>query len=151
MTEPKDRSNGAIVPTNAAELVSGAVGKISSVEGMTALKQVVAVVQETIKLHETESTKREQLKTYRQTQVARLKLVENTLGRYFDLVFPERHETNKRLFENLDVAVKSGDVAAMQAVVAGIVQVAQTSPLKDLGNLTELVKAMDDPDAVFEL
>ena len=74
-----------------------------------------------------------------------------TLHRYFDLTFAERRETNKRLFDSLDTAVRSGDVAAMQTVVAGIVQVAQTSPLADLGNLTGLIEAMDDPEAVFEL
>lgn len=51
----------------------------------------------------------------------------------------------------LVILTPRGDVATMQAVVTGIVQVAQISPLADLGNLTGVIEAMDDPEAVFEL
>lgn len=51
----------------------------------------------------------------------------------------------------LVIITPRGDVATMQAVVTGIVQVAQISPLADLGNLTRVIEAMDDPEAVFEL
>jgi hypothetical protein len=151
MPDPNDERNGIVVPANAAEVVNTAVDRITSAEAFGSLKEIVTVVQGLIQLHEEQSTKRGQLVTYRETQIARIQLVENTLHRYLDLTFAERRETNKRLFDSLDAAVRSGDVPAMQAVVAGIVQVAQTSPLADLGNIAELVKAMDDPDAVFEL
>ena len=151
MPEPKQEGSGTVVPASAGETVNTVVGKITSTEAFDSLTEVVSVVRGLIQLHETESTKREQLVTYRETQIARLRLVENTLHRYLDATFAERHETNRRLFDSLDEAVKSGDLAAMQTVVAGIVQVAQVSPLADLGNLAELVKAMDDPGAVFEL
>lgn len=151
MPDPKKERNGVVVPVNAVEAVDVFFGKISSAEAFGSLKEIVTVVQGLVELHENQSTKREQLVTYRETQIARLQLVENTLHRYFDLTFAERRETNKRLFDSLDAAVKSGDVAAMQTVVAGIVQVAQTSPLADLGNLTGLIEAMYDPEAVFEL
>ncbi len=151
MSDPKKERNGVVVPTSAVEVVDVFVGKITSAEAFGSLKEIVTVVQGLVELHEKQSTKREQLVTYRETQIARLQLVERTLHRYFDLTFAERHETNKRLFDSLDTAVRSGDVAAMQTVVAGIVQVAQTSPLADLGNLTGLIEAMDDPEAVFEL
>ena len=150
MPNPKDEGPGIVVPTNAAA-VYAVVGKLTSAEAFGSLKEIVTVVQGLVQLHEEQSTKREQLVTYRETQIARIQLVEDTLHRYFDLTFAERRETNKRLFDSLDAAVNSGDVAAMQTVVAGIVQVAQTSPLADLSNLSELIKAMDDPTAVFEL
>lgn len=151
MSDPKKERNGVVVPTTAVDAVDVFVGKITSAEAFGSLKEVVTVVQGLIELHEKQSTKRAQLVTYRETQIARLQLVESTLHRYFDLTFAERQETNKRLFDSLDAAVRSGDVAAMQTVVAGIVQVAHTSPLADLGNLTGLIEAMDDPEAVFEL
>lgn len=151
MPDPKDERSGIVVPANAAEVVNTVVDRITSAEAFGSLKEIVTGVQGLIQLHEEQSTKREQLVTYRETQIARIMLVENALHRYLDLTFAERRETTKRLFDSLDVAVRSGDVPAMQAVVAGIVQVAQASPLADLGNIAELVKAMDDPDAVFAL
>jgi len=151
MADQKDTSDGAIVPATAAEVVIGAVEKVSSPEAVGALTELVEAVRETIQIYATESTKREKLKTYRETEVARIELARDTLHNYFDRIFAERRETNRRLFDSLDLAVKSGDVAAMQAVVTGIVEVARTSPLADLCNITELVRAMDDPNAVFEL
>ncbi|RNE48052.1 hypothetical protein [Corynebacterium alimapuense] len=151
MTDPKKESNNASVPINAPEVIDIVLAKIPSTEAFVSLKEIVTVVQSLVELHEKESTKREQLVAYRETEIARLQLAENTLHHYFDLIFAERRETNKRLFNGLDAAVRSGDVAAMQTVVGGIVQVAQTSPLADIGNLTGLIEAMDDPKAVFEL
>lgn len=151
MADHKSGSDGAIVPVTAAEVVRGAVERVSDPEAVGALTELVGAVRETVQIWATESTKREKLKTYRETEVARIELARDTLRNYFDRIFAERRETNSRLFDSLDLALQSGDVAAMQAVVTGIVEVASTSPLADLCNITELVRAMDDPNAVFEL
>lgn len=131
--------------------VVGAMGELSAADALSALTQIVGVVGESIKIHEAESTKREKLKTYRATEVARIKSSEKILRKYFDQIFAERSETHRRLFENLEAALASGNVEAMQAVVGGIVDVARTSPLADIGNIGELRRAMDDPNTIFEL
>jgi hypothetical protein len=38
----------------------------------------------------------------------------------------------------------------MQAILGGIVEVARTSPLADIGNIGELQRAMADPNTTFE-
>lgn len=73
------------------------------------------------------------------------------LKQYFDQIFAERTETHKKLFAGLDVALESGDTAALQTIVGGIVEVARTSPLAGIGDIGELKRAMEDPDAVFDL
>lgn len=148
MPNQKGASNGGDLPVKPAELVVGAAGKLSPAD---ALKLFVGIAREAVQLHETEITKRERLHTYRDTEVARIKASEKALRDYFDQVFAERRETHKRLFEGLDRALESGDVAAVQTVVGGIVEVARTSPLADIGNLGELRRAMGDPNTVFEL
>ena len=130
--------------------VSSAVGSISATDAFAALKLLVDATRETIQGVEVESTKREKLRTYREAEVARIQASERVLHDYFDRVFAERRETHQQLFVRLDVALRSGDVAAIQAVVGGIVEIARTSPLANLGNLAELRAAMDDPDTVFE-
>ena len=141
---------GSALPAKATELVAGAAGKISPVDALNALNQLVGAARESFQVHETESTKREKLRTYRETEVARIKASEEVLREYFDRAFEERRETHKRLFEGLDRALDSGDVTAMQTVVGGIVEVARTSPLASIGDLGELRRAMDDPNTVFE-
>lgn len=154
MSDEKNSPKGTAMAAKVTELVTGAAGKLSEADTLTAftaLSQIVGTVRESIQIHEVESTKREKLKTYRETEVARINASKKILREYFDRVFEERRETNKRLFDSLDLALKSGDVAAMQTVVGGIVEVARTSPLANIGDLGELRRAMDDPNAVFEL
>lgn len=47
-------------------------------------------MREAIQIHETESRKREKLKTYRETEVARIKTSEKTLRYYLDRTYEER-------------------------------------------------------------
>ena len=142
--------NSSLVPPKLGSVIAAAASKISAADALGALTQLVDATREAIQIHETESTKREKLKTYRETEVARIQASERVLRDYFDRVFAERAETHQRLFATLDAALQAGDVQAMQTVVSGIVEVARVSPLANLGNLAELRAAMDDPDAVFE-
>lgn len=148
-------TNGKDLPvplTNrVAEVVVGAASKINTPEALSALTQMVSAVREFHQVHQTESTRREKLRTYRDTEVERIKASERVLRDYFDRVFEERRETHERLFQSLDAALASGDVGAIQTVVGGIVEVARTSPLADVGNLAALRQAMGDPDAVFDI
>lgn len=126
-------------------------GEITGVDALAALNQIVTAARESVEIHETERTKREKLRTYRETEVRRIKSSEKMLKQYFDQIFAERAETHRKLFAGLDVALESGDTAALQTIVGGIIEVARTSPLAGIGDMAELKRAMDDPDAVFDL
>lgn len=150
MADDKIPAEGRLTPAKMSEVVFAAAGKISGPDAFRALTLLVDAARESIQIHETESTKREKLRAYRETEVERIKASERVLREYFDRVFDERRATHKQLFDSLDAALQSGDVGAMQTVVGGIVEVARTSPLANIGNLAELRSAMDDPNAVFE-
>ncbi|USQ80108.1 hypothetical protein NF556_00125 [Ornithinimicrobium faecis] len=141
----------AVEPTAITDPVSHSISTLADGNALGALSKLVEATLETVQIHQAESTKRERLRTYRETEVERIKASERVLRDYFDRVFDERRETHERLFANLDLALQAGDVTAMQTVVGGIVEVARTSPLASIGNLGELRRAMDDPNAVFEL
>jgi fructose-1,6-bisphosphatase/sedoheptulose 1,7-bisphosphatase-like protein len=126
-------------------------GEITGVDALAALNQLVTAARESIEIHETESTKREKLRTYRETEVRRIKSSEKMLQQYFDQIFAERAVTHGKLFAGLDVALERGDTAALQTIVGGIVEVARTSPLAGMGDIAQLKRAMEDPDAVFDL
>lgn len=126
-------------------------GEITGIDALAALNQLITAARESVEIHETESTKREKLRTYRETEVRRIKASEKLLKHYFDQIFAEREQTHKKLFAGLDVAIESGDTAAMQTIVGGIVEVARTSPLAGIGDIAELNRAMEDPNAVFDL
>ncbi|WP_234808289.1 hypothetical protein [Mycolicibacter kumamotonensis] len=130
----------------------GRVGaKFSALDGFNALTQIVDVTRECIKVTQSESTQRTRIRAYEKTEVARIKAAEAVLKDYFEQVFAERRATFEALFTRLDQALEAGNGEALNAVVRGIVDIARTSPLADLGDLGQIRAALDDPDQVWDL
>lgn len=151
MTSKTSSPSSAVVRGRTGRTISESLGQVSATDAMSALTQLVGFVQESVRLHESESTKREQLRTYRETEVARVHASERVIREYLDLTLKERRETHRELFTRLDTAIETGDTAAMQTLVSGIVEIARVSPLNGIANLGDLLRAMADPNAVFEL
>lgn len=51
----------------------------------------------------------------------------------------------------MDQALEARDTGTVQTVVGGIVTLAKDSPLANIGDLSQLRNAWDDPDVQFEL
>lgn len=124
---------------------------IAALDGFAALNQIVDAAKECITTHAFESTKQSRIQAYEHTEVARIKAAERTLKRYFGQVFVERHETFEALFSRLDRALDEGNGDAMSAVLQGIVDIAKSSPLAELGDLGQIRAALGDPNYVFDL
>jgi len=114
------------------EVVGKALGSIEVFDAMKALNTVVAAAREYGEISQTEQSRRAAIAAAEAVQVGRLQAAENTLRMYFDRVFEERRETNQAMFERLDQAMETGDPRLVQAVVSGIVELAQSSPLSEL-------------------
>ena len=124
---------------------------IAGLDGFAALGQMVEAARECLKVNQVESTKRAGIRVYKETEVARIKAAEAILKRYFEQVFAERRATFEELFSRLDQALDQGNAKVINVVLRGIVDVACTSPLADLGDLSQIRAALDDPDQVWEL
>ena len=111
----------------------------------------VEAARECLQVHEVESTKRARFQAYEATEVARIKAAEAFLKNYFDQAFAERRGLYQELFARLDRALDDGNGEILQDVVRGIVDIAQHSPLRDIGDLGQVRAALDDPDQVWEL
>jgi hypothetical protein len=103
------------------------------------------------KPHEVESTKRTRIRAYEETEVARIRAAEKVLQGYFEQVFAERRGNFEQLFSRLDDALEKGNGEATAVVLQSIVDIARTSPLADLGDLSQIRAALDDPDQVWDL
>jgi len=134
-----------------AKVVSRGVGSVSALQGFDALNQIVSAAKECIAVHEVERTKRARLQTYETAEVARIKAAESVLKDYFVQVFAERRSNFDELFTRLDVALEANDGETVSLMVRGIVDIAKTSPLADLGDLGKIREALDDPNQVWEL
>jgi hypothetical protein len=143
--------------TSAKKPVEGVVlppaGKstLRSVDALGALNNIVDVVREYGRIREEERTKRAKITAYETVEVARIRAAESVLKQYFEQVFAERSRTIDGLFEHLDDAMTRGDGTAATTALQGIVDLAKSSPLADISDLTQVRKALDDPDHVWEL
>ena len=144
MADAKKVYTGKVIPPRASE-------KLTALQGLNALQQVVDSAKECFLVHEEESTKRARIRAYEQTEVARIKAAEAVLKDYFSQVFAERRSGFDDLFARLDRAMDDGDGETVHAVLRGIVDIARTSPLADLGDLSQICAALDDPDQVWDL
>ena len=124
---------------------------IAAVDGFAALNQIVEAARECINVHEVESTKRAKLAAYETTEVARIRAAETVLRDYFAQVFAERRNLYEELFARLDQALDKGNGEILHSVVRGIVDIAKSSPLADMGDLGKVRAALDDPNQVWEL
>lgn len=68
-----------------------------------------------------------------------------------DLVFDERRENFRRLFDNLDSTMESGDAAQTAAILTSITELARESPFKELANLEIVVSDLKRPDQVWDV
>lgn len=126
-------------------------GGPSGLDGFNALNQIVNAAHDFGVIYQTERTKRARLDTYEHTEIARIKAAEGILRGYFENVFAERRSNFQELFARLDSALEQRNGEMVNTVVRGIVDVARTSPLADLGDLSQLRAALDDPDQVWDL
>jgi hypothetical protein len=133
------------------KVVSPGKSPLSALDGLAALNQIVDAARECIKIHEVESTMRARIDAYRVTEVARIRAAEEVLRSYFEQVFAERRTTYEDLFSRLDRALDQGNNEVVSVVLRGIVDVARTSPLADMGDLSQVRAALDDPEQVWDL
>ncbi|MCV7056481.1 hypothetical protein H7I56_15070 [Mycolicibacterium gilvum] len=123
---------------------------ITPLQGFDALNQIVNATRECIAVHQVEKTKRARLEVYETTEIARIKAAESVLRDYFAQIFAERRANFEELFTRLDTALEAQDGETINLVVRGIVDIAKSSPLADLGDLGKIREALDDPNQVWE-
>lgn len=133
------------------KVVKGPVRAVAPTEGFSALMQVVEMAQRGFVVYHEESSKRRRLDAYQETEVKRIKEASDRLRQYFDLAFAERRAVYEEMFTRLDRALDSENNEALHSVVLGIVDLAKTSPLANMGDLAQVRAALDDPDQVWDL
>ena len=134
-----------------AKVVDGAKSAASATDGFQALKLIVEATREAVVVTQTETSKRKRLATYEATEIERIRRAESVLKDYFAQVFAERRATFDEMFTRLDQALEQGNGEVVNIVMRGIVDVAKSSPLADVGDLSQIRAALDDPNQVWDL
>lgn len=115
------------------------------------LAQMVDAADQWVKVIQEESTRREEIRAWESTERERIVAQRDVLLRGLELTHDERRENFRRLFDNLDVAIRSEDAAAAASVLDSITQLAKSSPFKDLANVAFVVNELKQPDRTWKM
>ena len=124
---------------------------IPNADAFAALKEIVAAAREYGRIRQAQQTKRAAIAAAEHVQVARIHAAEKNLRPYFERVFAERAQTSGEMFVRLDQAMVSGDPQMVHAVVRGIVDLAQSSPLAGLDDFGKFWAELGTDDNPVEL
>lgn len=140
MNTPYD--NGKVIP---------AAGPINPLVAFNALSEIVQAARDYGELSHVEQTKRAEIAAKERVHVDRIQAAEATLKMYFDRVFAERRQASDAMFVRLDQAMDAGDPQMVHAVVRGIVDLAQSSPLAALADFGKFWAEFGTPENPIEL
>ncbi|MFF9429418.1 hypothetical protein [Streptomyces sp. NPDC014746] len=120
-------------------------------DAFAALNEFVSAAREYGRIRQQEQTKRAAIAAAEHIQVDRIHAAEKSLRLYFERVFAERAQTSEDMFVRLDQAMDSGDPQMVHAVVRGIVDLAQSSPLVGLDDFGKFWAELGTDDSPVEL
>jgi hypothetical protein len=115
------------------------------------LNDVVQAWTEYLKIAEEEKTKRGEIEKCEKITLAEIKAKRDLLIGYLERSFDERSKNFQALFQMVDQAMLSGNNQQLGLALHAIVELAQSSPFKDLAELSTVKAALDDPDHLWEL
>lgn len=115
------------------------------------VSQMVDAADQWVKVIQEESTRREEIRGWEATERERIVAQRDVLLRGLELTHDERRENFRRLFDNLDVAMRGEDAATAAKLLDSITELAKSSPFKDLGNVEFVVNELKQPDRTWKM
>lgn len=112
--------------------------------------QLVDAYTEYQRVVQEEHTKRREIAAWEKAAVAAIEQRRDVMMQFLDRSFDERAENFREFFTLADQAIATGDNDQLAAVLTSIVELAKTSPFKDLADLAKVESALDDPGHTWE-
>ena len=137
---PQNPVSGKVLPPKSASAPSP-----TSSQAFAALGSIATEVVSYLKIRDQERSRREEIATYRDLEIQKIQVAERILTEYFNDAFAERAKTLDDMFTRLDEAIGRGDDSTVRATLGGIVDIAKSSPLAAVGDLSQIRAALDDP------
>ena len=112
--------------------------------------QLVEAYAEYQRVVQEERTKRREIAAWEKAALATIEQRRDVMMRFLDRAFNERAENFREFFVLADQAIATGDNDQLAAVLTSIVELAKTSPFKDLADLAKVEEALNDPGHLWE-
>ncbi len=117
---------------------------------LTVVREVVGAIDEWVRIHEVEQTKRAFIHAQGQVAIEEIRAKKELFLAYLDWSFDERASNFRQLFAALDRALDEGSGDA-GSILAAITTLAAKSPFADLHDISFVQAALTDPDHEWEV
>jgi hypothetical protein len=111
-----------------------------------ALREVLSACRDYAAIRQSNLLRRQEIASEERVALARIDAQRQLLMAYLDRAFGERSDNFRLLFEALDASRRAADAEAVSQTLAGIIELARSSPLADLVNLASVQQRLSDPN-----
>jgi len=116
-----------------------------------AAQKLLSDVTDYLGLVETEKTKRLEIQSKYQVEVAKIEALKSSFETFLNRSFEERRQNFEQLFDAVRTSMNKGDMMSLEMSLSAVVELAKTSPLAEVKTLSSLRSAMEDPEHEFQL
>jgi hypothetical protein len=113
--------------------------------------QIVTAYNDWKKVAEEEKTKRHAISAEERRAIHQINVQRDLLMTHLERSFDERRENFRQFFDSLDRAIDKGDTAIVAATLTSIVELAQSSPFRDIASVQAVRDVIADQDTVYEI
>ena len=113
--------------------------------------QIVTAYTDWKKIAEEEKTKRHAISAEERRAILQINVQRDLLMTHLEGSFDERRENFRQFFDSLDRAIDKGDTATVAVTLNSIVELAQSSPFKDVASVQAVRDVIADQDTVYEI
>jgi ribonucleotide reductase alpha subunit len=114
------------------------------------LDEIVQTLTEYLTIAEKEKTKRYKIRAWEKVQLVEIEAKRDLLVGYLERSFDERAENFQLLFQLVDQAISSGNNQQLSLALQAVIELAKSSPFKDLANLSTVKAALGNPEYIWE-
>lgn len=115
------------------------------------IQEVINTYQQYQQIKEQETTKRRNIEAYEKTTITEIKAKRDLLIDYLQKSFDERKSNFKHLFDVVDRAIESNNNEQLALALNSIIDLAKSSPFKDLSDLYSFKQALNDEKYTWEI
>lgn len=125
--------------------------RVLDIDPNRAIEEMARAYREYQVVREQERTKRRQIEAQETVVLADIAAKRELFMEYLTRSFDERSTNFASLFERVDSALEKGDVQALALLTNAILDLAKSSPFKDLATIEATRRALKDPDHEWEI
>lgn len=120
------------------ETISKTNNLVSSMQ-TDAVKAVIRAVQECKKIEQNEATKREQIRADRDAAIAKIKNAREIIEKIVDRTFDERKIVLKTQLKEMETALRTGNIQALNCSLNAMAAVLQVDPIENIVEISRKI------------